>query len=211
MNQLLNSVHPDQIAAATAIHDSYMSSWAAADKALDLLRVSVRGFTREEVLLKAAAVDRFYYSRHFRLTESVERIVTILADPPSDPVSVVEAIAPVAHGPCYWSFTSKFAHFFINPKQFPIYDDWAIRTVRHHFGGMRWTSGSPYRVFAEYVLGLREQCGLSCSLRELDRYLWLSGMLRGWRSNASVPISVEVRSVFESPDPDVQRLADQLA
>ncbi len=209
--KLLQPVRDDQIAAATRIHDNHMYEWFAADRALDLLRESLPGLDEPRVLIKASVIDRLYYARHARLVEAVRKIAEVMVRPPSDPVGIVEAIAPLDSSrgrTCYWSFSSKFAHFFIDPEAFPIYDDWAIKAIRHHFGRLSWLGRTPYRAFADYVFTLRELSGLSCSIRELDRYLWLSGMRRAWQTNADVGISREVRSVFEDESPDVQQDLD---
>lgn len=206
--ELREPVTDKQIKAATRIHDSHMPEWAAADRALDLLRESLPGSDETRVLIKASVIDRLYYARHDRLVEAVRKIAEVMANPPSDQIGIVEAIAPLDGDKgrtCYWSFSSKFAHFFIDPDTFPIWDDWAIRAVRHHFGRLSWANGTPYRVFSEYVFSLREQSDVSCSIRELDRYLWLSGMLRAWVGDRTVGISREVRSVFESESANVQK------
>lgn len=213
-HQLLHPLSQEQIAAATEIHDAHMPGWAAADRALDLLREAIPQFSHEEVLIKAATVDRLYFARHMRLTESIGQIVQTMTDPPPDAIAIVEAIAPLKSDgstSSYWSFSSKFVHFFVDPAGVPIYDDWAIKAIRHHFGRLSWIGKTPYRAFAEYVFALRELGGVSCSIRELDRYLWLSGMLRGWRKSQSAGISGEVRAVFESSDREVQAVLTQLA
>jgi len=206
--ELREAVTAEQVAAATRIHDKRMPAWAASDCALDLLREALPGFEEPRALIKAAAIDRLYYSRHPRLVEAVRQIAEVMASPPMDPISIVEAFAPVpgdAGTACYWSFSSKFAHFFVDPGAFPIYDGWAIKSVRHHFGRLSWREGTPYRVFTNYVFALRELSSVSCSIRELDRYLWLCGMLRGWQSNRDVEISREVRGLFENSSAEVQR------
>lgn len=204
--ELLKPVTGEQVAAATRIHDHHMPQWAASDRALDLLGEALPGFDESAVLVKAAVVDRLYYSRHNRLVEAVERIVTTMANPPTDSVSIVEEIAPLRSATGivrYRSFASKFVHFFVDPVATPIYDDWAVRAIRYHFGRLKW-GDTAYRTFAEYVQGLRKLSGLSCSVRELDRYLWLSGMLRGWQVRHEVEVSREVRGLFESHSPEVQ-------
>jgi len=211
--KLLQVVSCEQVAAATVIHDRYMPQWAASDRALDYLAKGLPGFGDSAALVKAAAVDRLYYARHEHLVESAHRIAGVMLAPPADPIALVEAIAPLDHDAgtsCYWSFTSKFVHFFVALEGTPIFDEWAVRTLRHHFGRLTWVGRTVYRAFAEYALALRESTGPCCSVRGLDRYLWLSGMLRGWHANRRVPISREVRSVFESPDPEVQREAQRL-
>lgn len=205
--RLAVTLSQDQVAAASVIHDSHMLSWAGTDRALALLRKAVPGFSAEAVLVKAAAVDRLYYTRHYRLGDAVERIISAMTDPPDDPIAIVEGIAELSiQGKTrwYWSFASKFCHWFIDPQNLPIYDSWAIRSIGHHFGRLRWAA-SAYRTFAEYVYDLRELSDVSCRLRELDRYLWLSGMYRAWRENPDVAISGEVRELFDSNSPQVQQ------
>lgn len=38
----------------------------------------------------------------------------------------------------------------------------------------------------------------------MDRFLWLSGMYRGWKANPKVGIGGEVRALFESHEPEVK-------
>lgn len=206
--RVLHRISPEQITAATTIHDQHMPGWASTDRALRLVGQSVPGHDLDAVTVKAAVVDRLYYTRHYRLGEAIDRIVEVLAAPPAEPVTVVERIAETTIGGrsrWYWSFASKYAHWFVD-EELPIYDSWAIRAVSHHFGRMTWRT-TAYRDFAGHVYALREASGLDCTIREMDRYLWMSGMYRAWVGAAEkdrLGLSGEVRGLLESGGPVVR-------
>ncbi len=209
------SVAPRQVEAATLIHDSHMPGWAATDRALTLLVQCVPGLDPDAVTLKAAAVDRLYYTRNYRLGDALWRIVEVLGPEPARPATVeaaialVEAMAPIEVGDktrWHWSFASKFAHWFLGDS-LPIYDTWAIRAISHHFGRIRWRT-TAYRDFAEHVYVLRDASGLQCTTREMDRFLWLSAMYRAWLAAADrgrLGLSGEVVGLLESQEPDALR------
>lgn len=205
----LHRISPEQIAAATIIHDEYMPGWASTDRALTLVAASVPGHDLDAVTVKAAVVDRLYYTRHYRLGDAIDRIVTVMADPTADAVGMVESIAKTKVGDkfhWYWSFASKYSHWFVD-DDLPIYDSWAIRGVSYHFGRMTWRT-TAYRDFAEHVYALREASGLDCSIREMDRYLWMSGMYRGWvgtEDRAKLGLSGEVVALFGSREASIRR------
>lgn len=202
--RVLHRISLQQIAAANAIHEDHMPGWASTDRALTLVGRSVPGHDLDAVTVKAAVVDRLYYTRHYRLGDSIDRIVAVMADPPVEPVAMVEAIAPLSvrdRTHWYWSFASKYSHWFIDDG-LPIYDSWAIRAVSNHFGRMMWRT-TAYRDFAEHVYGLREASNLDCTIREMDRYLWMSGMYRAWvgtEDRGRLGLSGEVAALFGSRD-----------
>ncbi len=207
-------VEPDQIVAATAIHDEHMPGWAATDRALTLLAESVPSMSPDAITLKAAVVDRLYYTRHYHLGDAIDRIVEVLANPPEEPVAMVEAIAPISvagKDRWHWSFASKFAHWFIDDS-LPIYDQWAIRAASFHFGRIRWAT-TAYRDFAQHVHALREASGVSCTTEQLDRYLWLSGMYRAWDAaddKGKLGLSGEVLELFSNNAPAVRHALARL-
>jgi len=66
---------------------------------------------------------------------------------------------------------------------------------------------NPYRSFTENLDRLRELSGLSVTLRELDRYLWLTGQYREWlKKGDKAQLNSELRSLFEDQDTEVKRL-----
>lgn len=207
-DRVLHHITPAQIAAANAIHDGHMPGWASTDRALTLVAQAVPGHDLDAVTVKAAVVDRLYYTRHYRLGDAIDRIVEVMATPMAEAVGSVERIAKTKVGDrfhWYWSFASKYSHWFID-DELPIYDSWAIRAVSHHFGRMTWKT-TAYRDFAEHVYALREASGLDCTIREMDRYLWMSGMYRAWagaEEKDKLGLSGEVGGLFERDDPEVQ-------
>jgi len=75
-----------------------------------------------------------------------------------------------------WSFASKIRHFFVNGDRYPIYDSFCRDMILYHLGRNLYpmNTDNPYRSFTENLDRLRELSGLSVTLRELDRYLWLT-------------------------------------
>jgi hypothetical protein len=203
-------ISPVQLSAATVIHDHHMPGWDAAEEALDRMGVFLPGWDADSILAKAAVLNQLYNARHDRLLEATSVICQTMADPPDDPIALVDIIAPVDHDGEIWdcvSFASKFVHFFIAPDLAPVYDGWAVDGLRHHFGRLKWANKTTYRAYADYVYVLRDSCGPSCSLREFDRYLWLSAQYRQWlraEKRETVGVSGEVRRVFESEEPKVK-------
>lgn len=129
-----------------------------------------------------------------------------LTVPISDPVAVVERIGSMdgmsAEG-CQ-VFASKYAHFCVDRKSFPVFDKYAARALLRHWGRDesllegRWR----YRKF-EYVMRrvLAESTAGVRSYGDLDAYLWLAGVYREWvraaKENRIPAIATECRLLFE--------------
>jgi len=103
------------------------------------------------------------------------------------------------------SFASKFAHFFINMERFPIFDSFALKMVAYHLGsqGQVRDSTHPYKAFVENIHRLKRFAGLSCTTKELDRYLWLAGLYQEWSRNPDSQINAEVAEMFKTPSSKV--------
>jgi hypothetical protein len=206
-------VTPSQLAAATVIHDEFMPGWAGTDRALTLLANCVPGLDADAITLKAAAVDRLYYTNLFWLDAAVDNITEVVANLPVEPVEVIERIAPLSvkgKTKRCWSFSSKFGHWFIDDS-LPIYDQWAIRAIGYHFDKITWEP-TAYRDFAQHVYALKEASGLSCTTRELDRHLWLAGQYRSWSACFGDPdkrkklgLSGAAQDAFRNENPDLQQ------
>jgi hypothetical protein len=64
---------------------------------------------------------------------------------------------------------------------------------------------NPYRAFVRNIERLRELSGLTCSLRDMDRYLWLTGQYREWlRDPDEATTNSELRSLFDVPAEETQ-------
>lgn len=204
-----------QIEAANALHKR-LTGWATTDRALALLRERCDGFGPEATLLKVVAVNQLYGTNVYAVGRMAAHVVQVVTDHPPGPqadqeddIRLVERIAalPKAAGQqrdrVHTSFASKFAHFFISHDRFPIYDDYAARTVHRHLGKDRHTEvGRPYRAYVRNVHRLRERAELNCRLDELDRYLWLAGLYRAWLGNPAGQLNVEVARLFATATPD---------
>jgi len=197
----------EQLDAATRLHVRLVS-WKATDAALDLLAKRIPEFDFGACLIKASAVNQLYGTNVYALNRVCAHVSDVMKSPDAD--DLVERIATFREGEKtkhYVSFASKFAHFFIDKDAYPVFDSYALQGLRHHLAGVRFpTDGSP--PYADYVAGLaslKTLASLSCSGRELDRYLWLSGLYRAWSNNPKAPINLEARSVFDrkSEDPAI--------
>lgn len=198
MLSLKTALTAEQVAAATRLH-ARLTSWRATDAALDLLAQSVPGFDLSACLIKAAAINQLYGTNVYALTRVGAHVAGVMATPDGD--QLVERLAAVSsEGRVrrHLSFASKFAHFFVDKDRFPIFDSYAVRGLRHHLDGTRLPYDDPpaYADYVEALCALTALSGLECSGRELDRYLWLSGLYRAWRRDAEAQINVEARDLF---------------
>ncbi len=198
MASLRSVLTTDQLSAATRLH-SRLASWKATDAALDRLAQRVPEFDLTACLIKAASVNQLYGTNVYALTRVGAHVAEVMAQPDRD--DLVERLAAVPTD-CkvrrHLSFASKFAHFFVDKDRFPIFDSHAARGLRHHLDGTRLPYDDPpaYADYVEAMGALTALSGVECSGRELDRYLWLSGLYRAWRRNARAKINVEARDLF---------------
>jgi len=199
---------PTQIAAAERLH-ARSRQWEVSDGALHALAKRFPDFGDEAVVLKSVAINALYGTNIFAITRMAEHVKGVIAksDLASAGPELVEQLAalPKTAGQkkprLYFSFASKFAHFFIDPERFPILDNYAAKTLVFHLGekNMAKRPGHPYLAFVENLLRLRTAADLTCSTRELDHYLWVAGEYRAWRGKPDVQINMEMRRLFEAP------------
>ncbi len=198
-----------QIEAAERLHER-LPGWTATERVFDKLQRAHPGYSREVVLVKAAAIDRLYGTnvRGQAIHQMVWHIAKVMPMPLEDPVAVVEAIiaAPDVKKK-YRGFASKFAHFFIDPERFPIYDSYTRKALAYHLGKAQANS---YRVFFQDIRDLRKRAGLTPSFRELDHYLWLAGTYRDFRDKGERKIGAELLALFEDQSSEVKALAEAL-
>ncbi len=112
----------------------------------------------------------------------------------------------------HYSFASKFAHFFIDPECFPIYDSYADRTLRYHLGPTGYVSdpNNRYRAFVRNFCALMSRVGSPLTTRELDRYLWIASQYHSWRRNPTGRINTELRRLFERSTPEEAAALDAI-
>ncbi|NPV29141.1 MAG: hypothetical protein HPY58_05655 [Firmicutes bacterium] len=204
-----------QVEAALQLY-RYCELWQSVDEALDSLARSFPGFDFKSTLLKAAAVNALYWTQVYAVVEVARHMHRILegAAAPLCP-DLVESLGRVPGlGRKFRSFASKFAHFFIDPERFPIYDSYAVRMVTYHVEG-KGKEGLSYEQFATGFAALKKAAGFPATTRELDRYLWLAGQYRAWKGlppwrRPSTGINPELQRLFEAPSREVQALLEAL-
>lgn len=212
----LTPVTQAQIDAANTLHHR-LPKWAATDRAFERLGRHF-GWDHEGCILKAAAINDLYSTRVYAIWRMAEHLMNVMAKPAEDPAELVERIAslPEEDGSVprqHWSFASKIGHFFVDGDRFPIYDSFCRDMIAWHLGrgGCTADAGNPYRAFIANLERLRETSGLRATLRDLDRYLWLTGQYREWLDKGGeATLNSELRSLFANEDPEVQRLLGEL-
>ena len=210
-----------QVDAAVRLHNQ-LSQWRISDTALENLCKAFPGFSAEECLLKSVAVNAIYGTNVLAIVRMAKHIEKIMARPASptagtklvDRIAVLPAIGTEKRR-TRTSFAAKFCHFFINAEKFPIYDDAACMAIKLHLGAKSYVVNNkfPYRAFCKNFATLRAEAGLSCGTRELDRYLWLTGMYMRWlreRTKEKPLINGELQRLFKHPSRDAAAELDAL-
>ncbi|WP_126627913.1 hypothetical protein [Dictyobacter alpinus] len=161
-----------------------LRQWKDTDQALEALHIRFPGFDMDATLLKVVAVNQLYGTQLYTVVPMARHVTEVMrvADRREE-TELVEQIAAFS-GPKHLSFASKFAHFFIHMERFPLYDSFARNMVAHHLGASPARAvgtTSLYKAFVEDVERLKQRAALSCSNKELDRYLWLAGLYLLWK------------------------------
>lgn len=192
----------EAILAANRLYEESLPDWRASDEALDQVgQVLKDDFSEPSCLIKAATVNGLYAAgvRYVHLP-SVARALSQVLSPPISRVAehivdlIIDKIYECTMGdnkhlPRYRAFASKFAHFFFSPE-LAIWDRFGEAVVRYHRGGefkIRDLSGG-YQDYCKRVGEIRRNAPDPdrFTARELDRYLWLSGQLRAWKTHVGL-------------------------
>ncbi len=214
------------IDAATKIRSlPELSSWADADKALeDLCRYFPDNTNRVHVLIKASAIDKLYSTRAGNIFWVADAIVAVMKEkgnlsPSGNHSDNVEDISDkklnshLKANRCL-SFASKYCHFFVDSSIFPLYDSFALDSVKNLLGtfrNRRIPTESEYQNFCRRLLNLKIRDGLEdVSVREMDRFLWLWGQWLSQKDRADQLVNEYVYSIFTSTEPNVQKLLRDL-
>jgi len=203
MNLAVN-LEPDQIKAAIVLRRNF-PEWRTNDRAIRQIRNTFRGFGDVATLVKVVVVNTIYGTRVFDYQGTTTHVKKVLsqADIRSAGPELVERLARVRRGRRFHSFASKFAHLFINAERFPILDVYAERTIKFHLGrkNLVYSHRNRYVAFVENFERLKSLARLNCTVRQLDHYLWFSGLYREWRrrnGKARKRINKEVRNLFRN-------------
>ncbi len=174
------------------------------------------------VLPKAIVLNSLYATSVLAIQAMAKHVAEVLAEVGDQPgVDVVEKIAWLhdlgehKKSRRFLSFASKYCHFFVSQCRFAILDDFAAAAIRLHLGPHAHTYANKPSDYPEYLAAidrLRVAAGLSCSYRELDRYLWLRGQWERWQKPSSKAelrgsgVNPEVRDLFSSGCPESRAL-----
>jgi len=214
--KLANPLAESQIAAAGALHDM-LEDWMAAERALDNLATTMPSNTeRDQVLVKAAALNQLYGTNVYRLHDMALNIVETFSSKADgeDDCALVERLADLPTSPKFHeSFASKYCHFFIDADRFPLFDRYVPVTARLHLGRGNYrckVTAHIYRNLYADLTTLRANLSFSPSVRELDHYLWLRGQWEAFRDGKR--IGSEVAGLFKRSmrNNDVQLLLDAM-
>jgi hypothetical protein len=206
---------------APAERSRCLTGWRNTDEALIRLRDAMPAFESEVCLLKCVAVNTLYGTQVMAIVRMANHVHAVLGGkkPTKAGPDLVARIAalPVLNGGTtrtFTSFAAKFCHFFVSENDFPIYDDAARRMLKFHLGKKLMSNASePYVAFCEDVKRLNDEWGLTNGNRDLDRYLWLSGMYERWlrqRNKKNPVINSELLGMFKKPNKQEARLIHQL-
>jgi hypothetical protein len=180
-----------------------LDSWRDSDAALEVTATHLSGFDSAETLAKVVLVNALYYTNVFAVTRVAERFTTVLRgmEQKNWTPELIEQMAVVQLGPNgtkpsrLISLASKFAHFFMDSRRFPIYDDFAKRTIASHTGGTLTALESSYPTYCTAFDSLANQVHVGESPRRLDRYLWVQGQFEEFKRKGKARSS-ELDRVF---------------
>lgn len=209
------SLLASQVEAAMGLYHR-CEGWLLTDEALDSLARSFPDFDLRLTLLKVAAVNALYATNVYavaRMAEHVEKLMQARGSFSPDANLVERLASPAGLKQKFYSFASKFAHFFIDAERFPIYDYYAGAMVTYHLGkaGHLNEKDHRYRLFAANFVRLKESVSFPVTTRELDRYLWLAVQYRSWKGLSPwrrpyTGINSELRRLFEASTEHVRTL-----
>lgn len=210
-----------EVAAACRLHQQIIQ-FRLPDAALIRLGEVLPGFDAEACLLKSVAINTLYATQVYAISRMAQQLHVALAKINSKEVGpeLVEKIASLPTGKPgksrkFVSFAAKFCHFYVDEKRFPIYDEAARNVIELHLGkrGYIRDSAHPYLAFCENLKRLRSEAGLKYQGRELDHYLWITGMYMRWlkqRNSKNPRVNADLLRVFKQPTPDQARELDVL-
>jgi hypothetical protein len=203
--KLAHALTQDQVEIANRFHRQ-LSRWQISDEALFRLRSCVPEWDEAACLLKSVAINSIYGTNVYATTRMAEHIASIFASRDGDAARRDELVERLARLPDannrprnFISFASKFCHFFIDEEKFPIFDEAARQALKYHLGPKLYVEDhtKPYIAFRENLRRLREESRINCSDRQLDHYLWITGLYMRWLRGRQ--INGELRNVLINP------------
>lgn len=193
-----------QIEAAGKIHAS-VEQWAITDEALSRLRNAMPGWDEAESLAKSVAVNTLYSTQVFAIQRMAKHVSLELSKTPRAH-NLVERLANLGGKRLHLSFASKLCHLFVDSNRYPIYDSFALATLRSHLGN-EYRDRQGYQAYCENFAHLRTASSLHATTREIDQYLWIAGLCDRWvrererHSDRPPRVNRELAAVLAKPSP----------
>jgi hypothetical protein len=164
-----------------------MNNWRQTDQALEDVKLKFpRNDEINSVYLKASLLNGSYATfLYYAVYDMAVEIVQVFKDAPDiDGRTLVSRLAQVRiEGKRRLSFASKYAHFFHPRNAPPIFDRYAaIALAKHLDEPEKLYSNAHYESYCNAIEKLLQRSGIQPKPRELDRYLWLKGMLYKYRA-----------------------------
>lgn len=214
---LVVTLSESQIESARCM-SAFMPRWQLAEGSLVRLAEAMPGFDLHASLVKAVAVNSIFGTQVLATMRMAEWVHGLLGDGQTNEMGVglVETMAALKPNKgdkrrVFTSFAAKFCHFFVDADRYPIYDDAARQALRLHLGKAYCDDTQhPYGSFCRNFENLRSHAGVNANPRDLDRYLWLTGMYMRWqkerRNDSKSRVNEELRNHFNGPKPEVTAL-----
>ena len=217
--QVNNPPRITQVQAARKIFET-LEEVLTAERALQRLASTCPGLELEDLLLKVCAVNQLYGTNLYAVVRMARRIQQHWPPTGAWPVELVDTIAELTEADGspgkrrHLSFASKFAHFFVDPERFPIYDQHVYRRLLHHVLSphLRWEVTPRYVDYVAAVSALRDHVGADCKLSDLDAYLWIAGQRMVWdpKPEAASRLNSDIVKCFGKPTEEQRTLLELL-
>lgn len=234
------TIQPPQIDAATKLYN-IMDDWKCKDKLLNGLRKSEPDFSNfRETLLSVLAINKFYnagcpdpLAMAIFIATQGSQIMELYHQKMSQDTRIarIELVKRIAIKDIAIEnkkkdgcpvFTSKFAHFFIDPDAFPILDKNAEKMVAYHHSSRelyrnlikeeQFDRGKRYETFYDFFHTLIDNPSYGedkPSNKVFDQYLWLAGICEKLELKDN-GVNPEVKEKYRSSDAEVKRLFGDL-
>jgi hypothetical protein len=207
----------NQLEAANRLHRR-LEQWRLSENALLKLGTALPDWSLDSSLLKCVAVNSIYGTQVLAIIRMAQHVREVLKGGEGKTTTdLVERIAALPklkneRGRHFISFASKLCHFFIDSERYQIYDEAARNALKLHLGKSNYIEDKekPFAAFRRNVEQLRQEAGIKGNNRELDHYLWLTGMYIKWRNKPKL-VNAELKQLFSSREAqDVSDISEML-
>lgn len=199
-----------------------MPRWQLAEGALVALAEAMPAFDLQACLVKTVAVNSIFGTQVLATMRMAEWVHKLLGNGRRQEhgIELVETMAALKPNEgdkprVFTSFAAKFCHFFVDADRYPIYDDAARQALKLHLGkDYREDPKRPYTSFCSNVDKVRNLADVTAKSRDLDRYLWLTGMYMRWqkerRKKNKPRVNEELLNLLNAPSPEFAALLDAM-